>query len=365
MSPQTLLVGVLACGRQWRQLAQVFTGCSRSSPRLESARGSAGVANDGCRSQGPAHREHRARQFLSSPRTAAASRPPCCSTPAAGFWPVPLDRQVPHRLRGTGGRVGGHRRRRLHAVRFAGIGTCRLTVRFVGRLRGTGGRVGGHRRRRLHAVRFCGIGTCRLTVRFPGRLWGTAGRVGRHQRQRAVRHPAQVPGLHGYRHRVDRNYLLAGKRCVERLRQRLDRPLDVLDQRAFESVGGIKFPDVVGAPVVARAALQRLEMRALRRSRGRAERAAAVQPRSLSWPTRDRAVPNNRHAREAAGHHGPGRWLTWRLNALLDMGCLSGLAITSPGLSKCSNDRPATGALVLDAAAQGRSCRRWPPSTTS
>ena len=99
----------------------------------------------------------------------------------------------------------------------------------------------------------------------------------------------------------------------------------------LRAVGEIKFPDVVGAPVVARAALQRLEMRALRRSRGRAERAAAVQPRSLSWPTRDRAAPNNRHAREAAGHHGPGRWLTWRLNALLDMGCLSGLAITSPG----------------------------------
>ena len=255
-----------------------------------------------------------------------------------GHRNLPVDRQVsPPAVRD--GRVGGHRRRRLHAVTFAGIGTCRLTVRFPGPLRGTGGRVGGHRRRRLHAARFCGIGTCRLTVRFPGRLRGTVGRVGRHQRrqtrldqrQRAVRHPAQVPGLHGYRHRVDCNYLLAGKRCVERLRQRLDRPLDVLEQRASESVGGRKFPDVVGAPVVARAALQRLEMRALRRSRRRAERAAAVQPRSLSWPTRDRAVPNNRHAREAAGQHGPGRWLTWRLNALLDMGCLSGLAITSPG----------------------------------
>ena len=101
------------------------------------------------------------------------------------------------------------------------------------------GRVGGHRRRRLHAVRFSGIGTCRLTVRFPGRLRGTAGRVGRHQRrqtrldqrQRAVRHPAQVPGLHGYRHRVARNHLLAGKRCVERAGQRLDPPLDVLEQR--------------------------------------------------------------------------------------------------------------------------------------
>ena len=28
MSPQTMLAGLPACGRQWRQLAQVFTGCS-------------------------------------------------------------------------------------------------------------------------------------------------------------------------------------------------------------------------------------------------------------------------------------------------------------------------------------------------
>jgi len=26
MRPQTMLVGLPACGRQWRQLAQVFTG---------------------------------------------------------------------------------------------------------------------------------------------------------------------------------------------------------------------------------------------------------------------------------------------------------------------------------------------------
>ena len=75
-------------------------------------------------------------------------------------------------------------------------------------------------------------------------------------------------------------------------------------------------PDDVGAPVVARVALQRLDMRALRCSRGRAERAATVRPRSLPWPTGGRTAVENRPAREAAGHHGPGRWPAWRLKAL-------------------------------------------------
>ena len=75
-------------------------------------------------------------------------------------------------------------------------------------------------------------------------------------------------------------------------------------------------PDDVGAPVVARVALQRLDMRALRCSRGRAERAATVRPRSLPWPTGGRTAAENRPAREAAGHHGPGRWPAWRLKAL-------------------------------------------------
>ena len=77
-------------------------------------------------------------------------------------------------------RHGAHRRE-WHAVRFSGIETCQLTVRFPDRLRRSAGRVGGPRRR-LHTVlrlsgRFSGIGTCQLTVRFPDRLRRSVGRA--------------------------------------------------------------------------------------------------------------------------------------------------------------------------------------------
>lgn len=111
---------------------------------------------------------------------------------------------------------------------------------LVGRVRVRGPDVAhGARRRERHAFTCSDIETCQLTVRFVDRLQGTAGRIGRHQRrrtgldqrQRTVRHPAQVPRLHRDRHRVDGNHPLARKRGVERVRQRLDMPLDVRQQR--------------------------------------------------------------------------------------------------------------------------------------